>query len=260
MSLPEYEYKGLMAQAWDVLRGDTSQWPDRFFYLTLLQTYGQPVLDVGCGTGRLLLEYLAQGIDIDGLDNSPDMLALCQHKGNKLGLTPTLYEQYLENLSLPRQYRTILIPSSTLQLLIEPAMVKQALDRLFAHLLPGGVVVASFMTLWKADDPLTAEWEQTAVRVEDGATFRRISRSWHEAESEIEHTEDRYQMIMDEQVVAEEVHQRSAATRSYSQSQARRVFERSGFKPIETYSGFTFEPVRADDMLFTVVGHKAGDK
>lgn len=31
MNLPEYEYKGLMAQAWDVLRGDTSNWPDRSF-------------------------------------------------------------------------------------------------------------------------------------------------------------------------------------------------------------------------------------
>lgn len=31
-----------------------------------------------CGTGRLLLDYLAQGIDIDGVDNSPEMLALCR--------------------------------------------------------------------------------------------------------------------------------------------------------------------------------------
>ncbi len=28
MKLPEYEYKGLMAEAWDVLRGDTSNWAD----------------------------------------------------------------------------------------------------------------------------------------------------------------------------------------------------------------------------------------
>jgi hypothetical protein len=45
MSLPDYEYKGLMAESWDVLRGDTSQWADRFFYLKLIQTYGQPVLE-----------------------------------------------------------------------------------------------------------------------------------------------------------------------------------------------------------------------
>lgn len=259
MSLPDYEYKGLMAQSWDILRGDTSAWPDRLFYLDIIQRFGEPVLDVGCGTGRLLLDYLAQGIDIDGVDNSPDMLALCRHKATMLDVAPTLYEQYLETVSLPRQYRTILIPSSTLQLLIEPAMVRQALDRLFAHLLPGGVVVASFMTLWKTEDPLTAEWEQSAVRAEDGATFRRLVRSWHEAGSEIEHTEDRYQVIMDEQVVAEEVHQRSPATRSYMQDQARSMFERSGFTPIEIYSAFTVELAKADDTVFTVLGHKAGE-
>ena len=66
MDQESYEYTGMMADAWDLLRGDTSGWPDRFFYGDLIGRYGQPVLDVGCGTGRLLLDYLAQGIDIDG--------------------------------------------------------------------------------------------------------------------------------------------------------------------------------------------------
>jgi hypothetical protein len=208
----------------------------------------------------LLLDYLAQGIDIDGVDNSPDMLALCRQKATMLGLAPTLHEQYLETLALPRQYRTILIPSSTLQLVLEPAMVTQALQRLAAHLLPGGMVVASFMRLWAGDDPLSAEWEQTAVRAEDRATFRRVSRSWHAAGSDIEHTEDHYQLLKDGQVVVEEVHRRSPATRSYTQAQAQRLFERSGFKPVEMYSQFTFEPVQANDTVFTVVGHTAGER
>ncbi len=259
MTLPAYEYRDLMAQSWDVLRGDTSQSADRFFYLKLIQTYGQPVLDVGCGTGRLLLDYLAQGIDIDGVDNSPDMLALCRHKANALGLAPTLYEQYLETLSLPRQYRTIAIPSSTLQLVIDPAMAVQCLQRLAAHLLPGGIVASPFMTVWKTGDPLEREWEQTAVRAEDGATFRRIGRYWYDPVRECTDTEDRYQVVMDDQIVAEEVHRRSPALRSYTQAQARAVFESAGFNPIELYSApFTFEPVNVDDTGFTVVGHKAG--
>jgi ubiquinone/menaquinone biosynthesis C-methylase UbiE len=257
MSLPDYEYKGLMAQSWDVLRGDTSTWPDHSFYLDLIQTYGQPVLDVGCGTGRLLLDYLAQGIDIDGVDNSPDMLALCRHKATTLGLAPTLYEQYLETLSLPRQYRTILIPSSTLQLVIGPALVAQSVQRLTAHLLPGGILVSPFMTVWKDGDPLTREWEQTAVRAEDGAMFRRIGRYWYDPASDCTDTEDRYQVIVEDHVVAEEVHRRSPAMRSYTQAQARAVFEQAGFNPIELYRGFTFEPANPSDTGFSVVAHKA---
>ena len=202
MSLPAYEYKGLIAQAWDVLRGDTSRWPDRFFFRDLIQTYGQPVLDVGCGTGRLLLDYFGQGIDIEGVDNSPDMLALCRQKATSLGLAPVLHEQYLETLELPRRYATILIPSSTLQLIIEPALVQHALQRLYAHLMPSGVVVAPIMALRKTGDPLNIEWEKTAIRAEDGAKFRRVARSWYDAESECERTEDLYQMIVAGQVVA----------------------------------------------------------
>ncbi len=45
--MSDYEYRGLMAQAWDLLRGDTTHWPDRFFYLGVIREVGQPVLDVG---------------------------------------------------------------------------------------------------------------------------------------------------------------------------------------------------------------------
>ncbi len=256
LKLPEYEYKGLMAEAWDVLRGDTSHWADRFFYLEVIQKYGQPVLDVGCGTGRLLLDYLQQGIDIDGVDNSPEMLAICQRKSEDLKLKPGLYAQYLEQLELPRKYQTILIPSSSLQLIIEPESVEQAMVRLRDHLLPGGILVASIMTLWKDGEPLESQWEKTAVRQEDGVQFRRVARSRFDPTSECEYTEDLYQKIMGDEVVLEEQHQRSPATRSYSQSQAKELFERSGFQDIQLFSEFTFDPVKPEDSLFVIVGQK----
>jgi ubiquinone/menaquinone biosynthesis C-methylase UbiE len=254
-----YEYKGLMAQAWDVLRGDTSQWADRFLFLDLIAEFGQPVLDVGCGTGRLLLDYLQQGIDIDGVDNSPEMLELCREKAAKFGLSPRLYEQYMEDLHLPRRYRTILIPSSSLQLVIDPASVAQAMERLVAHLEPGGALVAPIMTLWKLGDPLEDEWEKTARRAEDGATFRRVARSRFDPLTQCEATEDLYQLIVDDVVVAEEMHQRSPATRSYTQQEARELFEQAGLVNIQLFKEFTGQPVEPDDSIFTLVGRKAGD-
>ena len=256
MNLPEYEYKGLIAQAWDVLRGDTSNWPDRAFYLEIIRKYGQPVLDVGCGTGRLLLDYLQQGIDIDGVDNSPDMLAECRQKAANLGVSPNLYEQYMEVLELPRKYQTILIPSSSLQLIVEPDTVDQALMRLYRHLLPGGVVSASFMKLRKDGDPLEFEWEQSAVREQDGVKFRRVIKSRYDPNSRYEHTEDIYQMIVDEKVTAEERFRRSPATVSYDQTQVRDLFERAGFGDVHLYSQFTLEPVKEEDNVFTVLAQK----
>ncbi|OAN48474.1 methyltransferase type 11 [Chloroflexus islandicus] len=256
MNLPEYEYRGLIAEAWDVLRGDTSNWADRHFYLAVIRQYGQPVLDVGCGTGRLLLDYMQQGIDIDGVDNSPEMLAICRHKADQLHLQPALYEQYLECLALPRKYQTMLVPSSSLQLITDLAAVEQVMARLYEHVLPGGVIVASFMTLWQAGEPLTSEEEQTAVRAADGVAFRRVARTWFDPVSDCEHTEDVYQKIIDGHVVEEALYRRSPATRSYSQSQARALFERAGFQHVRLLSGFTNDAAKPEDRLFTVMGHK----
>jgi SAM-dependent methyltransferase len=256
-SVAEYEYQGLIAESWDLLRGDTSGWEDRFYYRDQIARYGQPVLDVGCGTGRLLLDYLAQGIDIDGVDNSPEMLALCERKAAETGLAPRLYCQEMEHLQLPRRYRTILVPSSSLQLVIAPDQAVQAVHRLRDHLEPCGVVIASFMWLWKPGDPLEGRWETSVVRPGDGATISRESWSRYDPTTECEETESRYRVMMNGQVVAEETHRRAPATRAYNTHQARALFEQAGLTEVRLNEGFTHAPAEADASLFTAVGHRA---
>src|SRR5262245_25526712 len=95
---PDYEYRGLMAECWDLFRGDTSDWADRFFFRDLIRKHGQPALDVGCGTGRLLLDYVSQGLDVEGVDHSPEMLKLLEEKARGMGLTPGVYQQAMEGL------------------------------------------------------------------------------------------------------------------------------------------------------------------
>src|SRR5690349_19428522 len=150
---PSYEYYGMMAEFWDLFRGDTSTWEDRFFFLDVVKKYGQPVLDVGCGTGRILLDFLQQGIDIDGVDNSPEMLTKLREKADVLHLHPAIDQQEMDGLDLPRKYQTILVPSSSFQLLLDENLPPVAIRRFYEHLLPGGVLAMPFMTLWKPGDP-----------------------------------------------------------------------------------------------------------
>ena len=259
MDPKSYEYTGMRASAWDLLRGDTSNWSDRLFYRDLIRQYGQPALDAGCGTGRLLLDYLAQGIDIDGVDNSPEMLAICSEKARKLGLQPRLFEQQMEMLNLPRTYRTIIVPSSSFQLLTDLQDARKAMQRFFHHLEPGGVLVMPFMIL--RDEQATqqivqGDWEPRgeAIRPEDGSTIRRWNRSTYDLPNQLESTEDRYEVLRDGEIIATESHARSPATRWYTQDQAAQLYQEAGFTTIRFLKEFSQEPASKEDTIFSVIG------
>jgi SAM-dependent methyltransferase len=267
-----YEYRGLMAASWDLLRGETSGWSDRPFYRAIIAAAGQPVLDVGCGTGRLLLDYLAAGIDIDGVDNSPEMLAICRTRAQALKLVPVLYEQPMEVLALPRRYRTILVPSSSFQLLTDPTAAASALRRFCAHLEPGGTLVMSFMVLWTAEvaahtvetRPGTfaaPDWYRLAegVRPEDGLLVRRWVKATYDVPQQLEHTEDRYELLRDGAIVATEHHRRSPATRWYSQAEALRLYAGAGFVDLRCTRDFTSDPAGPEDTVFCVHGTRPPD-
>lgn len=98
---------------------------------------GQPALDLACGTGRLLLPYLRDGLDVDGCDVSADMIELCREAAEREGLAPRLYTQPKHQLDLPRRYRTIFM-CGALGVGSTRAEDVQSLDRVYEHLEPGG--------------------------------------------------------------------------------------------------------------------------
>lgn len=260
-----YEYRGLIAQAWDLLRGDTSGWPDRAFYRGLIEQSGGPALDVGCGTGRLMLDYLTGGLDVDGVDNSPEMLAICRAKAAAMGIDvgSRLFEQAMEKLTLARRYKTIFVPSSSFQLLTDPAAADGAMSRFFEHLLPAGVLVMSIMSkLWHGKHPLKqmewSDWIKMGEQREpnDGTIIRRWARARYDHIQQLEHEENRYDVFREGVIIQTELHSRSPAVRWYSQAQARTLFQNAGFTSVSLTSGFTFEPVSDKDTTFCVIGSR----
>jgi SAM-dependent methyltransferase len=257
MNNPNYEYYGLMVKYWDLLRGDPSNWEDRLFYLDVIKKYGQPILDVGCGAGRLILDFLSQGMDIDGVDISPEMISLCKQNAERKGLKPNLYIQSMTELQLPRKYKTIVVPSSSMQLLLEPSLPLQAMQRFYEHLDPGGILAIPFMALWSEGAPLEGEFKQETTRPEDGATVRRTGWYRFNPETNMEDTRDTWEIIKDGQVIESEVHEQAPATRSYTQPEVIALFKQAGFDNIQIFSKFTFEPVKPEDSIFSVLGIKS---
>jgi len=108
LDVHETWHYGLVAKWWAEFNDDFRPHEIAFFQ-RYVEDDGQPALDVGCGTGRLLLPYLRAGLDVDGCDVSADMIALCRDKAAREGLSPNLYVQPMHELDLPRRYRTIFV-------------------------------------------------------------------------------------------------------------------------------------------------------
>ena len=98
-----------MAERWAEFITET---PELDFFHNTISRFGQPVLDVACGTGRLLLPLLRSGVDIDGCDFSDDMLSQCRRRAAEEGLQIQLFQQPMHAIDVPRRYRTIYICGS----------------------------------------------------------------------------------------------------------------------------------------------------
>jgi SAM-dependent methyltransferase len=249
---------GLMALARDPLRGDTSGWADRGFFLDRIRELGEPVLDVGCGTGRLLLDYLGLGIDIDGVEISPDMLAILRAKAAAAGLDVEgrVHQAAMETMTLPRRYRLVLVPSSSFQLVLDPADATAAMARLVAHLEPGGTVIMPWIDI-ALDHPDGAEERFTEeATLPDGSTIRRTFVGTFDPVSGFESTDDRYERLRDGVVVDEQRIVRAPATRHYERDEILALHAAAGLEALRVVSGFTMSPARPGDRIVTTLARR----
>ena len=132
--MPSNVYNQIHAESYDA---DDQRQPLIAFYLRQWEQAGQPspLLEPMCGTGFFLIPFLEAGADIDGLDSSPYMLAICRDKCVERGLNPQLYKQFLEDMVLPRKYGFIFIPDRSFAQIYDQDAAQECLMRLRNSLL-----------------------------------------------------------------------------------------------------------------------------
>jgi len=125
-----------LARFYDLEHADLTA--DLIFYLHFARQAGGPVLEVGCGTGRLLLPLVEAGVKVTGVDTSPAMLARARRK---LGDRVTLIEGDMRTVSLPGRYTLVIISINTFMHLLTTADQLAGLSNLACHLAPGGRLI-----------------------------------------------------------------------------------------------------------------------
>jgi SAM-dependent methyltransferase len=134
--MAETWHHGLVAKWWAEFNVDGPE----IDYFRSFVAAGEPALDLACGTGRLLVPWLRDGLDVDGCDVSSDMVALCRERIDREGLHANLFVRAMHELDLPRRYRTIVVCGG-FGLGGNRAQHAEALRRIHEQLEPGGRLV-----------------------------------------------------------------------------------------------------------------------
>lgn len=117
---------------------------DLEFYTGLAVEQQGKVLDIGCGTGRVMLPLLREGIDVTGMDLSPHMLKAAADKLGKEGFSPELHQGDMRDFSLPKHFNLIIIPYYSLIYMTTDQERSKVLQCCYSHLASGGMLAFDF--------------------------------------------------------------------------------------------------------------------
>ena len=245
-------YQGLSAEVYDEWHHALG---DEDFYRRFIEGDGQPALECGCGTGRLLLPYLKSGLAVEGIDSSPEMLAILRAKAEAEGLSPVLHEASMQDLDLGKKYRTIYVPFRTFMVLSDRDVALRALGRFRDHLEEGGQLLIS---LFVVSYPITVEqngrWRlQHRHERPDGSVLMISEAVTNDLVEQVKSVRFRYEVFEAGRLVRTELQEFDM--RFYFRYEFEMMLEKAGFTDIFAHGDFSDEPVRSGhgEMTFRAV-------
>lgn len=161
-------------------------------YVDLARASGGPVLEMGCGTGRVLLPVARAGIEVVGVDSSPRMLERLEERlagePEAVRRRVRLVQGDVRTVRVEGEFPLVTAPFRVVQHLVEQADQRAWLGNVARHLRsdpPGELVFDVF----QPDYSMIAESPLVSVDVErrdpeTGCTIRRVSRAHHHPESQ----------------------------------------------------------------------------
>src|SRR5262245_9052403 len=84
------------------------------YWLSLAQEYGDPILEIMCGTGAVAIPLTQQGIRVTGADMAEPMLEEAERKSKAAGVTVEWVRGDVRNFDLGRRFKFIYLPSNSI--------------------------------------------------------------------------------------------------------------------------------------------------
>ncbi|MFN8523263.1 MAG: class I SAM-dependent methyltransferase [Chloroflexota bacterium] len=116
---------------------------DEAMYLEFARRTGDPVLELACGSGRILAPLAIHGFSVVGVDSSAEMLEAAAARVRRHGLDDrvALHQADMRTLALQRRFPLAIVALDSFGLLLDPADQSAALEAVYRHLDPGGLLI-----------------------------------------------------------------------------------------------------------------------
>lgn len=224
-------------------------------YLGFAERTGGPLLELGCGTGRLLVPLARAGFEVTGVDMSTAMLEIARRKVTSARLTDrvTLVQADMREIQLTQRFRLAFVAINSFMHLTALEDQLAALRAVHRHLLPGGLLIVD------VDNPSPQALQEADGRVElhgrwfdpeTGATVLKSS----------SRTLDAAHQLQDVLFIYDEVFPDGQVRRTLAPFQARYLYrfegelllDKAGFTPEHVYGSYDLDPYESasERMIF----------
>lgn len=233
------------------------------FYVDVARESGGPVLEVGCGTGRVLLPVARAGVSIVGLDRSRAMLDRCI---GKIAQEPaevreriTVEAADMRSFELHREFPLVTAPFRGVQHLVQAEDQMAFLACARRHLLPKGLLVFDVFNPdpVRLANPASEESEDTPPTALPGnRSFRRTGRvTAIDRSAQVSSVELAYYLRDASGNEERRVH--AFPMRYYFPEQIEQLLAGAGFSVQAMYGNFDRSPVAAASPEIIVVAEKS---
>lgn len=221
---------------------------DIAYYTERLTGVSGKILEAGVGTGRVLLPLLTAGFDVEGVDQSEDMLKQCRTHLMTSGFETSLYTDDLATFSIKDTlYEAIIMPTATFCLIETEEKAWETLANFYRHLEVGGRVIIDL------DIPFYPEVDEIITSTHpisrnEGITLERkiIDIDWLEQHI-ISYL--KYEKWRDGQLIETELQR--FLLRWYGLNEFSLMLEKVGFKNIVISSDYDYDvpPVTSNQLI-----------
>ena len=246
------EYKKLHSEWYELVSAEGDHREELEFWARTIVASGEPILELGSGTGRVLIPLLERGLDISGIDTSRDMMDRCRALCASKGLTPDLHDQAMQSFSLPREFGLVMLTSGGLGLFTSDHDIHAVFGRVMAHLKPGGLFVYEFEQLpaQGAEDRDGGTWTGDWVCGPGDVTIAWRRRHKYDAGTHTWNQLMVFEKFVGGRLVETEADDRVG--RFFTVEEATEYANRAGFEEIKATNWLTEEPPGKDSHVVTV--------